>query len=184
MGVIQDFNQKSLHEAITPLLITTEIGSERTFNIALQPQNAGESTWQTAIGQMRQAWKEVYPEKDFDYAFLDDSIAEYYTAEQNIGMLMAWSSGLTIFISCLGLLGLVIYITNQRKKEIGIRKVVGATVSQLISLLTKDFLKLVVLAFIIAIPIAWWGAHVWLQDFAYRTYYADACLNNTWAKNV
>ena len=169
VGVIQDFNQTSLHEAITPLLITTEINSERTFNIALQPQNAEGTAWQTAISQMQKAWKEVYPEKDFDYAFLDESIAEYYTAEQNINTLMAWSSGLTIFISCLGLLGLVIYITNQRTKEIGIRKVVGATVVQLVSLLSKDFLKLVILAFIIAIPIAWWGAHIWLQGFAYKT---------------
>jgi len=118
---------------------------------------------------MQKAWKEVYPEKDFDYAFLDESIAEYYTAEQNISTLMTWSSGLTIFISCLGLLGLVTYITHQRTKEIGVRKVIGASIVQIVTLLSKDFLKLVLIAFIIAVPIAWWGGHQWLQSFAYRT---------------
>ena len=80
-----------------------------------------------------------------------------------------WATGLAIFISCLGLLGLVIYITNQRTKEIGVRKVIGATVTQLITLLSKDFLKLVVIAFVISVPIAWWGAYTWLNNFAYKT---------------
>jgi ABC-type antimicrobial peptide transport system permease subunit len=80
-----------------------------------------------------------------------------------------WSTGLTIFISCLGLLGLVIYITNQRTKEIGIRKVIGATVTQLIFLLSRDFLKLIGLAILIALPIAWWGSRKWLENFAYKT---------------
>lgn len=168
-GVVQDFNQKSLHETITPLLITGGIESESTFNIALKPQSAGGITWKKTIQQMQQAWKEVYPDKDFDYSFLDDAIASYYTAEQNISTLLMWSTWLTIFISCLGLFGLVIYITNQRTKEIGIRKVVGATVAQLVTLMSKDFLKLVVIAFAIAVPFAWWGTNTWLQSFAYRT---------------
>jgi len=168
-GVVQDFNQKSLHEAITPLLITGGISSEYTFNIALQPQNADGTAWQRTIAQMQKAWKEVYPGKDFDYSFLDDTIAAYYTAEKNVSALLMWSTGLTIFISCLGLLGLVIYVTNQRTKEIGIRKVVGATVTHLVTLLSKDFLKLIIIAFIIAIPFAWWAANTWLQSFAYKT---------------
>jgi putative ABC transport system permease protein len=92
-----------------------------------------------------------------------------YTAEKNISTLLIWSTGLTIFISCLGLLGLVIYTTNMRTKEIGVRKVIGATVSQIVILLSKDFLKLIAVAFMIAIPIAWYAANVWLQNFAYRT---------------
>ncbi len=169
VGVVQDFNEKSLHESVAPLLITSDINSEYNYNVALQPQNADGSAWSATISQIEKAWKEVYPKNDFTYNFLDDSIAAYYTAEQNISTLMLWASGLTIFISCLGLLGLVIYITNQRTKEIGIRKVVGATVTQLVSLLSKDFLKLVMLAFIIAVPAAWWGANEWLQNFAYKT---------------
>lgn len=168
-GVVQDFHQKSLRETISPLLITGGIMNEYTFNVALQPQNANGNAWQKTIDRVRQAWKEIYPEKDFDYAFLDDAIAAYYTAEQNVSALLLWSTGLTIFISCLGLLGLVIHITNLRKKEIGIRKVVGATVGQIVSLLSKDFLSLIVIAFIIAVPIAWYAANAWLQNFAYRT---------------
>jgi ABC-type antimicrobial peptide transport system permease subunit len=100
--------------------------------------------------------------------FLDESIAEYYTAEQNISRLLKWATGLAIVISCLGLFALVIYTTNQRTKEIGIRKVVGASVSQIITLLSKDFLKLILIAFIIAIPIVWLAANKWLQNFAFK----------------
>ena len=92
-----------------------------------------------------------------------------YTAEKNISSLLAWATGLTIFISCLGLLGLVIYVTNQRTKEIGIRKVIGASVTNLIFLLSRDFLKLIALAILIAVPISWWGSHKWLENFAYKT---------------
>jgi hypothetical protein len=122
IGVVQDFNQKSLHEIITPLLLRMIFHSEYTFNIALQPQNQDGTAWQTTIGKMKQAWKEIYPDKDFEYTFLDDEIAGYYTAEKNISTLLMWSTGLTIFISCLGLLGFVIYTTNMRTKEIGLEK--------------------------------------------------------------
>ena len=100
--------------------------------------------------------------------FLDESIAKYYTAERNLSILLKWSTGLAIVISCLGLFGLVIYTTNQRTKEIGVRKVVGASVSQIIALLSKDFLKLVFIGFVIAIPIVWLAANKWLQNFAFK----------------
>lgn len=169
VGVVQDFNQKSLREAITPLLITGGIASEYTFNISLQPQSADGKAWTQTIDEINKRWKEVYPDKDFDYTFLDDEIASYYTAEKNISALLMWSTGLTIFISCLGLLGFVIYTTNVRKKEIGIRKVVGATITQIVTALSKDSLKLIAIAFAIATPIAWYAANQWLQNFAYRT---------------
>ena len=169
VAVVQDFHQKSLHEVIKPLLITNDGSSEFTFNVALQPQSAEGTTWKIIISKIQKAFKQVYPGDDFEYKFLDESIAKYYTSEQNISQLLAWATGLAIFISCLGLLGLVIYITNQRTKEIGIRKVVGATVTQIVSLLSKDFLKLIIIAFIIAIPIAWYGTNKWLENFAYRT---------------
>jgi putative ABC transport system permease protein len=169
VGVVADFHQKSLHEAIKPFVISGKISDELTFNIALQPQNAERTIWKTAIMKIEKAFKEVYPNDDFEYSFLDESIAKYYTAEQNISRLLMWATALAIFISCLGLSGLVIYVTNQRTKEIGIRKVVGATVTQIVSLLSKDFLQLIVIAFIIAIPIAWFGANKWLENFAYKT---------------
>lgn len=169
VGVIADFHQKSLHEPIKPLVIGTKARQMRTVNIALQPQLAGSGTWKTAIAKIEKAWKEIYPEEDFEYSFFDESIKKYYVAEQNTSQLLMWATGLTIFISCLGLMGLVIYITNQRTKEIGVRKVIGASVVQIVTLLSKDFMKLVLIAFVIAVPIAWWGAGKWLENFAYRT---------------
>jgi ABC-type antimicrobial peptide transport system permease subunit len=118
---------------------------------------------------MRSAWKEVYPDEQFNYEFLDESIAKFYKKEQDTANLLNWSTGLAVFISCLGLLGLVIYTTTQRTKEIGVRKVLGASVSQIVSLLSRDFISLVLLAFVIAAPLAWWAMNQWLQDFAYRT---------------
>ena len=168
-GVVANFHQRSLHEVIKPLVITSRTKQERAINVALQPQNAAGTTWKTAISKMEKAWKEIYPEEEFDYHFLDDTIKKYYTAEQNISKLLMWATGLAIFISSLGLLGLITYITNQRTKEIGVRKVIGASITQIISLLSKDFLKLVFIAFVIAVPIAWWAGHKWLENFAYKT---------------
>ena len=169
VGVVSDFHQQSLHEPIRPLVITTLRKRQLTFNIALQSPAAAGPAWKSAIGKIEKAFKEVYPNDDFEYNFQDKTIEMYYKSEQNVSRLLIWSTGLTVFISCLGLLGLAIYITNQRTKEIGIRKVIGATVVQLIALLSKDFIKLIALAFLIAVPIAWWSANKWLQNFAYKT---------------
>ncbi len=168
-GVVADFNQFSLHEPIKPLVICSSDEMENTINIALQPQNASGTTWKTAIKKIEKAWKEVYPEKEFFYTFFDEDIAEYYDGEKHLSTLLMWATGLAVFISCLGLLGLVIHTTTQRTKEIGVRKVLGATVSQIVALISKDFIKLVLFAFVIAAPIAWFGMHKWLNNFAYRT---------------
>jgi ABC-type antimicrobial peptide transport system permease subunit len=168
-GVVSDFHQKSLRETIRPLVIGSWENTERTISIALQPQLAGSNTWKTAISKIEKAWKEVYPKDDFEYHFFDKDIAKFYEAEQNISSLLMWATGLAIFISCLGLLGLVIYTTNQRTKEIGVRKVLGASVSQIVQLISKDFVLLVLLAFVIAAPLAWVGMNKWLENFAYRT---------------
>ncbi|HVS97274.1 MAG TPA: ABC transporter permease [Puia sp.] len=169
VGVMADFHQRSLHEHIEPLLIANGTKTSDCINIALQPQNGDAGAWAAAIAKIQAAYKSVYPNDDFDYQFIDETIARFYTAEKNTANLLLWSAALTVFISCLGLLGLVIYITNQRTKEIGIRKVIGATIVQIVLLLSKDFIRLIGLAILIAIPIAWWGSHKWLEDFAYRT---------------
>jgi len=170
VGVVADFHQSSFHDVIQPLIISNWGKNTGVFNVALQPQNAESTLWQTTIAQVEKAFKEVYPKEDaFNYKFVDDTLAKYYTAEKNMSRLLAWATGVSVLISSLGLLALVIFITNQRTKEIGIRKVVGATVTQLMALLTKDFIKLILLAFAITIPIAWWGANKWLQNFAYKT---------------
>jgi ABC-type antimicrobial peptide transport system permease subunit len=169
VGVIADFFPRSLRESIKPLAIENGIHNANVFNIALTPRNAGGGNWTATLAATEKAFHSVYPNADFEYQFVDETIAKFYTAEKNISSLLMWSTGLTIFISCLGLLGLVIYITNQRTKEIGIRKVIGATVTQLIFLLSRDFLKLIGLAILIALPISWWGSRKWLENFAYKT---------------
>ncbi len=168
VGVVSNFIQGSLHDEIMPLVLLNDRSMELTFNVALQPENAEGTVWKSAITKIGKSFKEIYPETEFEIHFLDESIAKYYTAEQHISILLKWATGLAIVISCLGLLGLIIYTTNKRTKEIGIRKVVGASVSQIIALLSKEFLKLVLLAFVIAIPIVWFAANKWLQNFAFK----------------
>jgi len=171
IGVVADFHQKSLHTPIKPLaiLISNQYYYNGTFHIALKPETAGGNEWQKAIGTMSVYWKESYPDDDFDYKFFDESIAKFYESEQHTSTLLAWATGLSIFISCLGLLGLAIYTTNQRTKEIGVRKVLGASVAQIVTLLSTEMVLLIVLAFAIVTPLAWYAMNKWMQSFADRT---------------
>jgi ABC-type antimicrobial peptide transport system permease subunit len=168
VGVVADFYQESLYNPIKPLAICSQLDNEYLISVAFAPGTTGESL-KSVLARMNKAWTEVYPQENFDYHFQDESLAEFYQGEKDTAQLLNWATGLLIFISCLGLLGLVINVTNQRTKEIGIRKVLGASVAQLVILLSTDFLKLVALAFLIATPLAWWRGQVWLQNFAYRT---------------
>ena len=169
VGVVADFFPRSLRSPIKPLVVANGTRNATVFNIKLQPRTADGSNWPETIAAIQKAFRAVYPNDDYEYQFVDDTIAKFYSAETNISRLLAWATGLTIFISCLGLLGLVIYVTNQRTKEIGIRKVIGASVTNLIVLLSRDFLKLIALAILIAVPISWWGSRKWLENFAYKT---------------
>lgn len=168
-GVLHDFNQKTLHEAIRPLLISNAGNMHNTMHILLQPQSADGSTWKNAIAKAEQEFKSVYPELEYSTTFFDEALARAYDAEQKTSRLLFWAAGLAVLISCLGLLGLVTFTTMQRTKEIGVRKVLGASVSQIVKLLSKDIITLVAIALLIAVPIAWIGLHQWLQQFAYRT---------------
>ena len=168
-GVISDFHTKSTHQPIKPLAYSSAINNSYTFHLALRPRGKDGESWKRALSKVEKLYKEIYPEDDFKYQFYDESISSFYKTEQNISRLLTWSAGLCIFISCLGLLGLVMYITNTRTKEIGVRKVLGASVVQIVSLLSKDFVALVLVAFLIALPLAWWAMNNWLQDFVYRT---------------
>ncbi|MBS1503375.1 MAG: ABC transporter permease [Bacteroidetes bacterium] len=176
VGVVADFNQESIHAAITPLAILTindryyhATEYNGTFHIALKPQTSNGNDWKTTITAMASAWKEVYPNDDFEYQFFDESIARLYVTEQKTSALLSWATGLSILISCLGLLGLAIYTANQRTKEIGVRKVLGASVSQIVVLLSTEMAWLIVLAFVIISPVAWWAMNKWMQDFADKT---------------
>ncbi|HVU55238.1 MAG TPA: ABC transporter permease [Puia sp.] len=168
-GVIHDFHQKSFHQPITSLIISSKESDQLLFNILLQSQSGVGPSWKNTLSAIETAYKEVYPGEDFEYHFLDDNIAEYYLTEQHLSQLLSWATALTIFISCLGLFALAVYSALQRTKEIGVRKIIGASILQILSLLIKDFLQPVLVAFIIAIPIAWWAANNWLQNFAYKT---------------
>jgi putative ABC transport system permease protein len=110
----------------------------------------------------------VFPEKVFDYSFLDEDLNEQYQSEERLGKLVRNFAGLAVLISCLGLYGLILFTTQQKVKEIGIRKVLGASVGSIVTLLSKDFLKLVGIALVIAVPLAWYAMDKWLQDFTYR----------------
>lgn len=169
VGVVADFHSKSLHAAITPLVFYAQSNEASSFHILLQPREAGGNNWKRAIEKIEAMLKETHPERTFDYSFFDEQIAQFYKTEQSTSRLLTWASGLAVFISSLGLLGLVIYTTHQRVKEIGVRKVLGASVTQIVSLLSKDFVILVIVAFVITAPLAWWGVNAWLQNFTYRT---------------
>jgi putative ABC transport system permease protein len=181
VGVMKDFHAHPLNFKIAPLAFCQKIDNCREMIVALKPENlkyftsAGatgirkENDWKEVIAKIKDAFSKTYPQENFDYAFFDESIAGAYGSQQNISSLLKWATGLTVFISCLGLLGLVIYTTNHRVKEIGVRKVLGASVAQIVSILSKDFIKLVAIAFIVATPLAWWALNKWLDDFAFRT---------------
>lgn len=165
-GVMRDFHQHSTHGLIDPTVFKR--GKGDFIHVVLQPQVAG-SSWPTTITGMERAYKSIYTDEDFNYTFFDETIAKFYKDEQNTASLLTWSTGLTVLISCMGLLGLVIYTTNTRTKEIGIRKILGASVVHIVSILSRDFVALVLIAFVIAAPVAYWAAHKWLEGFAYKT---------------
>ncbi len=171
IGLVSDFYQRSLHAPIKPLAIIFHNNqyNNNTFHIALKPQTAGGDEWKKATAGMERAWKSVYPDNDFSYQFFDESIAKFYETEQHTSKLLTWATGLSILISCLGLLGLAMYTTNLRTKEIGVRKVLGATVTQIVTLLSRELVMLVLLAFLIVTPAAWWAMNKWMQNFADKT---------------
>ncbi len=162
IGVVKDFHFKSLHELITPLVMTlgTDFG---TMIVKVKTKDIS-----GLLTSMKKKWNVFQAESPFSYSFLDERFNNTYKGEQNIGLIMGIFAGLTIFVACLGLFGLATFTAEQRTKEIGILKVLGASVTGIVSLLSKDFLKLVFLAFLIASPVAWFFMNKWLQNFAYR----------------
>jgi putative ABC transport system permease protein len=120
------------------------------------------------LKQLQAKWKNFVPNTPFDYSFLDSDLESLYSSEKRMGTVFGIFTILSIFVACLGLFGLAAYTAERRSKEIGVRKVLGASVHGLVGLLSKDFIKLVLIAAIIAFPLAWWGMNKWLDDFAYR----------------
>ena len=166
VGVVKDFHYHSLHEPISPLvMVNAKKFGDRSPLVALRIKG---DNFKTAIADVGAVWKKFVKEKPFNYYFLDKSLADQYKAEQTTQRIFTIFSGLAIFIACIGLLGLAAYATQQRTREISIRKVLGASESSIVTMLSKDFLRLVLLSSVIAFPVAWWGMNKWLQDFAYR----------------
>jgi len=168
VGVVADFHGATIHEAIKPTFIGYM--PQMATNLAVKLASRSQSLRQTGVtlAVMEKAWKAVYPDKKFDYSFLDDSIARLYEKEQKTGQLVNTATAIAILISCLGLFGLATFMAEQRTKEIGVRKVLGASVASIIALLSRDFLKLVFIAIAVSSPIAWWMMEQWLQGFAYK----------------
>jgi predicted permease len=169
VGVMHDFNEQSFHSPVGPLVFASFVDRSYFIHVLLQPENGATASWPNTIAQIQKAYHQLYPDEDLNYKFLDEKIANFYETERQTAILLRWATALSILISCLGLLGLVMYTINTRTKEIVIRKILGATVTGIISILSKEFVQLVLLAFVIATPLAWWATYKWLEDFAYKT---------------
>ena len=164
VGVIKDFIYESPYEKINPLMV---MGPKSWFNVMHVKLNPLKTT-AANLAIMENIFKQYNPKYPFDYKFVDEEYALKFKDEKRIGTLAGLFTGLTIFISCLGLFGLATYMAENRVKEIGVRKVLGASVAGIATLLSKDFLKLVILSFLIASPLAYWAMHNWLQTYNYR----------------
>lgn len=162
VGVVKNFNFETLHHEVRPLMFllqrSTGLASFKVNTAAIAP----------LIGKIRNKWTALAPGVPFSFRFMDDSFNEMYQSEQQVGKVAIIFSVLAILISCLGMFGLATFVAEQRTKEIGIRKVLGASIQGIVGLLSADFLKLVAIAFLIATPFAWWIMNKWLQDFVYR----------------
>jgi len=163
IGVVKDFNQKSLYNPIAPLIIFYR-PSSNVIELKLDAKNIN-----TAVASVEKSWKKYFPELPFAYTFLDQDFDSQYAADKKRGKIFTAFSILTILITCLGLLGLVAFTTQQRQKEISIRKVMGANISQIIPLVTRNFIALVGLSCFIAFPVAWYFMSNWLKIFPYNT---------------
>lgn len=163
IGVVADYHQKSLRYPLEPILFMPFYSTNSEISVKLSPANLS-----TTIDLIRKKYESFFPGNLFDYDFLDEIFNRQYQNEKTFGKAFGIFAGLAVFIACLGLFGLAMFTTIQRTREIGVRKVLGASVANILFLISKDFMKLVLIAALLAFPIAWWAMHNWLDDFAYR----------------
>lgn len=165
VGVVKDFHFNSLHVPVSAMVMfLNENDNEGNILVKTQPGQTKE-----ALANLEKLYKQMNPKFPFSYRFADEEYSKLYKSEQMVGKLSNYFAFLGIFISCLGLLGLAMFTAQQRTKEIGIRKVLGASAASLANLLSKDFLQLVFISFLIAFPLSWWAMNSWLHSYAYRT---------------
>lgn len=165
VGVVKDFHYEDLHLAIMPFSFT--LSNSRNYNYLVVHGNKQDI--RTLLSQVENAWHTLIPNEPLEYQFMDEQFQKNYEAQDKLAWMVGFFTVIAILISCLGLFGLATFSAEQRTKEIGIRKVLGASVSNIILLISKDFIQPVLIAIVIASPAAWWIMHKWLQDFAYRT---------------
>ena len=163
VGVTKDFHNKSLHDQVEPLVMLPLSVLYYEVGVKVNPAQIG-----SVLPALEESWKSRYPNQHFDYRFLDEALAKQYLSEDRTSSLLQAFAGLAIFIACLGLFGLTAIMVRQRRKEIGLRKVLGASVAQLWALLSVDMIRLIGIAILIAAPLTWWAMSSWLADFAYR----------------
>jgi putative ABC transport system permease protein len=163
VGVVKDFNFSSLHDPIGPLVLFLGRDFSRDFMLRVNGNDM-----QATLGRLEIAWKQYVPDRPFNYHFLEDDYNKLYLAEQRTSKLFGVAAALAIMLACLGLFGLAAFTTVQRTKEIGIRRVLGANISDITILVAKNFLQLVAIAIVLAFPLAWWAGNKWLQEFAFR----------------
>ena len=163
VGVVKDYHFSSLYSEINPLILRVAPGDFTNYAIRLENANIAQS-----LSFIESKWKEFFPGKAFEYSFLDESMDDFYNSEQRLLTIVAYFALIAIFISCFGLFGLAALVTQQRFKEIGIRKVLGATAFQIVQLLSRDFLRLISLAMVLAIPLIWYFSKLWMEEFAFR----------------
>lgn len=162
-GVVADYHTASLHEAIEPVIMMNFPKFYYDAGIKVNSKNLSET-----ISAIKIAWESVYPEFYFEYTFLDQEVAGQYRQDERTFTLFNIFAGISIFIGCLGLYGLISFMANQKLKEVGIRKVMGASVTSIVMLFTREFIKLILIAFALAAPLAYYFMDKWLQGFAYR----------------
>jgi len=186
VGVVSDFHFGSFHQSIEPLLIIIPSGRLQNLYLRLLSIRFRSGTLQSSMKYIADKWKAINPDMPYDYYFLNDALNTQYKAEQRMGILFRYFTILAIFIACLGLYGLTSISAEQKIKEIGIRKVLGASASNITVMLSKEFMKWVVLANFIAWPVAWYAMNKWLQNFAYRihTGWGTFCLAGALALGI
>jgi putative ABC transport system permease protein len=177
VGVVKDFNFQSLHNKVDPLVLSLKpdslVKSSENISYTFSPQPRISVRFRGGavaanIAFLKQSWKKIAPNQEFEYKFLDETLAAQYQQETRTDIIVKLASGLSIFIACMGLFGLATLAVVRRTREIGIRKVMGATVGSIVVIISKEFVKLIIIASLIAFPLAWWFLQDWLKDFAYR----------------
>lgn len=163
VGVVRDFNTVSLRDPIEPTVLMNNISGYRTLSIKVN-----QAQLRNVIAEVKAQWERAYPEHIFDYQFMDDQIREFYEGEQRMSVMLTVFTSMAIFIGCLGLFGLATFMANQKTKEIGVRKALGASVESIILLFSREYVKLIIIGFLVASPLVWFLMNKWLENFAYK----------------